>query len=330
MPDEITDLYYLKGLILKEQNKPILAIKAFEKCIELGESSSTVQFLNGTVDFRAFHELANVYMKLKDYDNAYRYCVETIKLKPDFLVPLYNIAHILKLKKTPLDEFKKNIESLFTDFPRDYTIIADLFYMEKYYETALEYIEKYEVEKELSENLKVFKVKCLIRTSKFNECIKYIDTIYRKSLYYFQISMYKVICFIIINKYDLALFTVNQFNDSNLSNYNKKVVQVYKELLNLFINRSISVLSEDENNKDYTETIFEICDLFLINKEFEKFEKALSLFNLISDKSVLLQLGKLYYKYGYVDMAKKEIIRSVKMFEVIDAEGLDILKLGLS
>ncbi|MCY6482742.1 glycosyltransferase [Clostridium aestuarii] len=325
-----TDLYYLKGLVLNEQNEPTLAIKAFEKCIELGESPPELKSIYGVGNFRSFYELAQIYLKLKDYDTAYKYCIETIRAKPDFLVPLYNIAHILKMEKTPIDEFKSKIESFFTDFPREYPIVAEVFYMEEYYETALEYIEKYETEKELSENLKIFKVKCLVRSSKFDECIKYINTIHEDNLYYFQIMMYKVICFININKYDLALFTVNQFSDGNLSDYNKKVLQVYKQFVNMFVNEKNSVLSEDENEKGFTAPIFDICEILLVNKQLDKFEKALNLLNLISDKSVLLQLGKLYYKQGYNDMAKKEIIRSIKLFDMFDIEALDILKIGLN
>ncbi|EET87312.1 glycosyl transferase, family 2, partial [Clostridium carboxidivorans P7] len=43
-------------------------------------------------------------------------------------------------------------------------------------------------------------------------------------------------------------------------------------------------------------------------------------------KFVLLELGKIYYKYGYKDMAKKEIMRSIKLFEIIDKQGADILQ----
>ncbi|MCW6108259.1 hypothetical protein [Clostridium sporogenes] len=77
---------------------------------------------------------------------------------------------------------------------------------------------------------------------------------------------------------------------------------------------------------DFTPVIMQICEVMLINKEFNKFEKSLNLLNLISDQSVLLNLGKLYFKYGYKEMAKREIIRSIKMFEVIDKEGANILE----
>ncbi|MGO5067005.1 glycosyltransferase [Clostridium sporogenes] len=323
---DFTDLYYLKGIILEDKNSPILAIKAFEKCIELGEPPLVLKSIYGVGGFRPRYELSTIYMNLKDYDTAYKYSVETIKSKPDFLVPLYNICHILKEKKFNVEDMKKILENFFTDFPREYPIIADLFYMEGYYDTALEYINKSEKAGTLSDDLKIFKVKSLLYSCKINECIEYIDTIEEKNLYYFQIMMYKALCFIIKDKYDLAIVSINQFNKSNLSEYNKTTLKVYKEMMNLFTNKNINVLSEDKAMLDFTPIILQICEFMLINKEFNKFEKALNLLNLISDQSVLLNLGKLYFKYNYEEMAKKEIIRSIKMFEVIDKEGINILE----
>ncbi len=117
--------------------------------------------------------------------------------------------------------------------------------------------------------------------------------------------MYKSLCFIIKDKYDLALVSINQFNKSNLSEYNRTTLKVYKEMLNLFTNKNTNVLSEDKTMLDFTPAILQICEVMLINKEFNKFEKTLNLLNLISDQSVLLNLGKLYFKYDYKEMAKK-------------------------
>lgn len=324
---QCTDLYYFKGLILGIQDKPTLAIKAFEKCIEMGATPLIFKFIYGTDGFKATYELAQIYMKLKDYDTAYDYCVQTINLKPDYLVPLYNIAHILKEKQIPLDEFKRSIEKFSTDFPREYLIAADLFYMEGYYETALEYINRYEIETDIPEKLKFFKIKCLIRSSKFDECTEYTKNIFQDNLYYFQAMMYKIICYIIMNKYELALKVISGFNENKLLDHNKKVFQVYRQFFNIVTDKPTSILSEDENETVYTSIIFEICEIILINKKLDKFEKSLNLLNLISDKSVLLQLGKLYNKHGYIDMAKKEIINSIKLFGVIDREALEILKI---
>lgn len=322
---EFTDLHYLKGLIFKEQNKPTLEIKALEKCIEMGEPPSTLKFLYGTGGFRALYELANVYMRYKDYDSAYSLYVETIKQKPDFLAPLYNIMRILKEKRTPIEEFKRTIEGFFTDFPRAYPVIADLFFNEGYFNTAIEYIEKCEMAYDLPESLTFFKYKCLVRTEKFAQCIK-ADYNLKNNPYYLQLSMYRIISLIMSDKYDMAYDAIMQFDDSSFPDNDRKMLQVYKQLANLFTDKPTSVLSEDESERHYTSAIFEICEMFLVNKQFDKFEKALNLFNLISDKTVLLQLGKLYYKYGFANLAKDEIIRSVKLFETIDGEGIDILK----
>jgi hypothetical protein len=138
-------------------------------------------------------------------------------------------------------------------------------------------------------------------------------------------SMYKVISALLTDKYDYARSIINSFKDSTIPSYSKKMLQVYEQLIKLFLGQQTEVLSEDENEKEYTSIIFEICEILLMNKRFDEFEISLNLLNLISDKSVLLILGKLYFKHGYIEMAKKEIIRSIKEFEVYDTEGLGIL-----
>jgi hypothetical protein len=129
-----------------------------------------------------------------------------------------------------------------------------------------------------------------------------------------------------MNKFEEALAIVSKFNASSLSQYDNKRLQVYSELIKLYKKEAAEILSENEEEKDYTEIIFEILEIFLVNQRFDEFEVALNMLNLISDKAVLLMLGKLYFKYGYKDMARKEIVRSIKEFEVFDSEGLEILR----
>lgn len=320
-----TDLHFLKASIYQASNRTTLAIKALEKCIELGEPPSELKFLYGTGGFKALYELANIYMKAKDYDAAYKYYIEAIRSKRDFIVPVYHIAHILKEEKTPIEPFKKTIENFFADYPKAYSIIADIFYTEGYYETVLEYIKKDEEGGISSENILILKAKALVMAGAFKQCVD-MEAFNEESSGYFNISMYKVISALLTDKQDYALSIVNSFKDKNLPSYNKKKLQIYEQLIKLFTKEATEVLSEDENEREYTAIIFEICEILLINKKFDEFESALNLLNLISDKSVLLVLGKLYYKYGFIEMAKKEIIRSIKEFEVYDAEGMDILR----
>ena len=171
----------------------------------------------------------------------------------------------------------------------------------------------------------MLKAKCLIRTNAFDECIN-MNTIDENSSFYLHFSMYKVLSCILSNKHDYALSIVRNFKEDTLSEYNKKLLKVYSELIKLFTKEPTEMLSEDENEKDYIIIILEICEILLINNKFDELRIAVNLLNLINNKFALLYLGKLYNNYGYIDIAKKEIIRSIKEFEIYDSEGLDILK----
>jgi len=77
---------------------------------------------------------------------------------------------------------------------------------------------------------------------------------------------------------------------------------------------------------EYVDNVFEILEMLLEKKEYVIFEKAVRLLNTVNDRSILLKLGKLYYKYGFKEMAKNELMKSIKFFDVIDKEGFRILE----
>ena len=76
----------------------------------------------------------------------------------------------------------------------------------------------------------------------------------------------------------------------------------------------------------YEKAIFGLLEVLLRAGRTKGFQKALLLLNLITDDTVLLSLGKLYYKYGYYSLAYKELEHSVKLTGKIDGEGIKIMK----
>lgn len=319
-----TDFYYLKAAIFGNTHRPTLQIKTLEKCIEMGEAPSELKFIYGSGSFKAYYELANAYMKLNDYDAAFNYYMETIKSKPDFVTPLYDVAKILKEKNVSIDESKKLVEKFFDSSPKAYNIIADLFYSIGYYKTALEYIEKCQQLGISTDDIMILKMKCLARVGAFHECINMSD-INEKNPLYINFSMYRVISRLLTDRGDVAASLLCYLNKDNLSDYDRKIIEVYTELVKLFNGEPTTVLSKDENDKDYINIILEICEILLINNKFDELKIGVNLLNLIENKSALLYLGKLYYKYGYIDIAKKEILRSIKEFEIYDSEALSII-----
>ncbi|SHK10507.1 Glycosyltransferase involved in cell wall bisynthesis [Clostridium cavendishii DSM 21758] len=321
-----TDLYFYKALIYNEMDRPTLQIRELEKCIELGEPPSDLRFIYGVGSFRARYELGNVYMKLKDYDTAYKYYIEAIELKEDYIDALYKIAYILRIKNTPLKEYKEIIENFFTKSIKDsYGIIADIFYTVGEYPTTLEYIKKSEKEGISTENNIILKAICLIRSGRFEEYLN-INDVDENNNKYVVLSMYKILSALVINKYDYAITMLKRFKESNLTGADKNILKVYNQLINLFTKQQTAIISESKNAIDLINIILDICEILLMNKKFDEFEIAVNLFNLIENDCALLLVGKLYYKYGYIDIAKKEILRSIKEFDVYDAEALDILK----
>lgn len=67
----------------------------------------------------------------------------------------------------------------------------------------------------------------------------------------------------------------------------------------------------------------------LLLKEFDIFEKLLGVLNYIINDGILIALSKLYYDLGYEKMAAQEVVRSIKKFNIIDIDCIDILKSGL-
>lgn len=321
-----TDLYFYEALIYKEMNRPTLQIQSLEKCIELGEPPSEFKFMYGVGSFKAYYELGNVYMKYKDYDKAYKYYLEAMSVKTDFIDPLFKISNILKEQNIQVDKSREIIEKFFPDDKKNYyPILIDIFYNIEEYSTALEYIKKYEAEGTVNENTFILKSRCLIKNGEFIENL-ILNDVDEKSPYYVIFSMYKVLSAVVLKRYNFALSLINKLDNYSLSIYDKKLVGVYSELIKLFTNQPRKILSQDENDKEYMNIILEILDILLINDKFDELKAAVNLLNLVNKKYALLYLGKLYYKHGYIDIAKKEILRSIKEFNVYDPEALDMLK----
>ncbi|URZ03242.1 tetratricopeptide repeat-containing glycosyltransferase family 2 protein [Clostridium felsineum] len=320
-----TDIYFLKAFAYEDTNRLTLAIKELKTCLEIGEPPSNLKLYYGSWSFKASYEIAKIYLTLKDYDEAYNYCIKTINSKSDFVEPVYIIGHILKEKSVPIEEFKNKIEGLFSDYPTAYFFIANIFYNEGYFNEALEYAEKCENSGFSSEQILDIKLKAMMKTGKFKECIE-ANYFTEDSILYFNSHMYKVLSYVLEEKLETAKNELNLFEGKEFKEYDKKEFQVYTQFVKLFMNEETEIISEDKKDTAYTDFIFDICEILLVNKLFDQFEKALNLFNLISDESVLLRLSKLYYKYGFKSLAKKEALRSIKEFELFDNEILDILR----
>ncbi|QAA30594.1 glycosyltransferase [Clostridium manihotivorum] len=323
---ECTDLYFLKAENYKILGKPTLQIKALEKCIELGEPPANLKFFDGTGGVKAFNELGNIYYELRDFETAYNYYIEALKADTSFIDPIYNIVHILKLENKSISEIKTIVESFFDVSCESYILMADLFFKEGDYNTALEYLNKCN-DDSLEERVNVLKARCFIRIGGFEDCIA-LTEINKKEPAYIEFFFSKFISYILLERYNDAYKLLKEIKKEEKTRESyKRRIDIYEQLIKLFIKEPTTILSRDENEHEYLDIVMEICEIMLINKRYDELSIAVNLGNLVSNRSMLLSLGKLYYRNGYLELAKKEILRSIKEFDIYDSGGLDILKI---
>ncbi|EQB89619.1 hypothetical protein M918_19700 [Clostridium sp. BL8] len=215
---------------------------------------------------------------------------------------------------------------LVTSYPSPKLILIDLFYNEGYYQVALDYILEYEKEYELTEKLLLLKAKALIISKDFASVIT-LDSNNKKFSSNVHLKFYKIISLILMDALEAAKNLINTLELESLDNISVKVFNVYLQFINLLTETSVMQISEIENESDYMSIIIEILDILLFTDELDKLKIAVNLLNLINNKFALLELGKLYYKHGYMEVAKNELLRSIKEFGIYDTESLDILKL---
>lgn len=318
-----TDLEFIKASLNYKLGNYLNAIKSFKKCISLGEPPLHLSFIVGVGSYRPNFALSQIYFELEDYNNAYYYSIETLKSKPDFLVPLYTISRILAKEKYTSNEIRSKLENFFGKNLNGfaYITLADIFFSLKKYDIAYDYLKK--AEKNLGENEKLFyfKGKCLLNLKKYKEAIKCFNKI-RKGKYYELATYEKILCNILSNNFNNAV----KLLISSKKFCNSKTIEIYTALSKILQDKKCYPISNNyEESKEYVDLIFILLEKLLIASTPEIFEKSLQLLNLIECDEVLLKLAKLYYYNGYYNLSYQEFIRSIKIFNKIDIEGLKMM-----
>ncbi|WP_168198299.1 TPR domain-containing glycosyltransferase [Crassaminicella thermophila] len=321
---KFTDLEYLRACLFHRQKKYSLAIKGFKKCIEMGEPPLEQYNINDVGGYRAYYALGEIYSELGDYDEAYNYYIETIKAKPTFHMPLYNIAKILIKKEKDINVVKTKLERFFGDNLNAgaYIKLGDIFFGMEKYDIALEYFLKGQEILKTDQNIYYYIGMSELYLKNYQEAYQWFEKI--KEGKYYEEAIYKMIlCEILSNNFENA----KKLLHITKKNKNEYMYTVYKSFKNLVGDKDCEIISDDqEESKIFADIIFILLNILIKVATPEIFEKSLKLLNLINDDEVLLRLAKLYYNNGYYNLAYQEFIRSIKMFNKIDQEGLEMMK----
>ncbi|AOT69321.1 DNRLRE domain-containing protein [Geosporobacter ferrireducens] len=324
---DFTDLVFIQGSLLCKQGKTTLAIKLLHQCMKMGEAPLHMNCMAGVESYRALHLLSQIYYELDDYEEAYHYCLKALHTNPRYMEPLYTMVKILSGKQRDIGDIKAKIESfLGTNLDgRDYMILGDIFFTEEKYTVAYAYFSKAEVFIKNHEKILYGKGMCQLCLKQYNEAYKYFEEI-RDGEIYEEAVYRRALCKILSGQMDQAVQALGVLRNPE-NNHKRMVYYVLKDLLD---EKTVMPIADDKKeSEEFLEIVFTLLDILIQAASPEVFEKSLQLLNLIEHDEVLLRLAKLYYKHRFYNMAYQEFLRSIKIFDKIDLEGLAMMKRAL-
>ena len=318
-----SDLHYIKGMILFDKRLYSQAIDEFSSCVDLGVAPPQLLYVKDASPLKSYDMISRCYHKLNNCSKAFEFAAKAIATNPKYVLPFYNCVKIMVDDNLSVDNIESILLSFFDNIKENSSLISNIFYMSKLYNLSLKYLNIHEDNFQLSEENIILKIKLLLKLDKLDESIYYIDLISPDSINFFTSCKLKSILYLLKHENVLAMKTIHHFSVASTT-YQQKVITVLREASNLLLHKKGSPIC-DTKDEIISDIIFEILEFFLCTHKFDEFEKLLELLNLIDDSSVLLRLAKLYYEYGYKNMAKKEILNSIKNFDLIDKDSLELL-----
>lgn len=318
-----TDLEYMKGIIQKVSGKPMYALRHFKKCLEMGEAPNYYNVLIGAGTYKAHYMLGETYFYLEDYESAIESYGNSLKENHEYRNGIPNLIKSLLKSELSQKVLENRIEDIrkYADNKFD-SMVFDLLIQEKYYELADKYIHKHEKAYGVSAYSRYHRGLCQLYLGKFTKAGKIMGQVKKDKEYLIDAACWQALCSIIDNNFEEAdeLLAGRKIDSENTR---VKVFAVFKTLIQT---SNVEVLCDEEVEAEkFTNIIFEILKVLLITRKFDIFEKALGMLNSVSDKSVLLKLAKIYYKEGCYGLSNQELVRSIKLFDLIDFEGAEML-----
>jgi glycosyltransferase involved in cell wall biosynthesis len=319
---DFTELEYFRALIYYTQKKYTLAIRHFENCIKMGESSLYFTMIEGVGSYRTHFMLGEIFYYMEDYETALNHYKKSVETNSEFTPSI--IKSIMSLCKRGLDNksLQVSIDELKPyDKKLSYLLIFEILIQEKYYELTLDYIKKLEKKQGPSSGIIYYKGLCKLMLKKYKNSFTIMNSIKCDPEYGTRALSIQIFTKIL----EKDFLQVSKIFDTLKPNEDK-LIKVYQSLSHLLEKNESLLLSDNENDsRDYSVIIFDLLRILIDLNEFTIFERALALLNSINDKTVLLKLAKLYYSKGCFSLAYQEFMRSIKTFDLLDTEGAEML-----
>ncbi len=319
------DYEYLRGQIYKSHKQYSLAIESFEKCISSGSAPLSLTFLSDTEGFRSLVELGRIYFLQDDFVKALSFYLKAIGLKNNHYELIYKIGELYNKIYADKNMVGTGLENLFADgyYINNVLVIVDILLKERLYEQASDYFKRIQEPKTYIDDIHYVKGRILFYQKDYENAFdEFVSVIKSSNKHHLlpEIKIrsleYGVICNLVSKEKGLlgcGIERVNPLLDTLQDEEEKQVLLSFMEKTEVSFKDSAKP------------SIYRILSEILQISEFELFEQSLQILNQIDSNEVLLDLANIYYASGYKDLAIKNILRSIKELDIINATAVQIL-----
>jgi len=313
---KFTDLEFLRGNLLMREEKYLPAIASFKKCLKMGEAPDMLSYIVGAGSFKAQLCLSSISQKLGDTKLSMRYCKMAIKNNPRYRHAYSQMYGLLFEKGVSPLAIAKKLRRYACEMEEADTcvMLSDVFYLARQYRLALIYAKR--AAKSSDEATpRYYEGVCHVYLKQYKKAVSCFKRV-SGSQYAEKAAYLSRLCACFDSQIHLRpqAFEGPYF----------KVLAAFEKIAS---EEHAEVLAEDEEaSKPYLKPIFDLLDLLLKTENFDLFDQARQLLNLITDESVLMGLGKLYYNNLLYKFALEELTRSIKLTGKTDPEALQMMK----
>lgn len=328
---ECTDYEFVRANIYFKCRRYTLAVASLEKCLKMGNSPPSLEFISGCGTYKAAFLLGDIYSQLEDYEKAFYYFSMALSAKPDMYVALYGAGHALGRLCRSKDDAAERLFAFFADprYPPNIIVGTDILIGEGLCQQALRVLELRPGQEEYACEYAYLaaKAKCLL--GHHEESLRLLDTVIdsdgtagliltgvRSScaqLYFVNGLM--------LNKTDIAEHGLHLATEM-CSLYEQNACRL---LYGVFTDTAPAEQIFEDGGASELETMLSIFNIILRLKDFQLFQKLMRAFNYIDREDLLLKIARLFWDNDYKDMAASFVLRSVRELDVIDETGASIL-----
>ncbi len=311
---DFTDLEFIRGILWLQKERYLAAIRSFQKCLKMGDPPLLIANIPGVGTHKAAHMLFQIHHNLGDPQGALRYARIALRFQPTNAEVLSRLAGLL-LESLPPEAVAKKLIRYLPRGSDKYLLLSDVFYGHRRWETALQFARKAAKRSGNAETSAYYQGVCLFYLKRYNEACIIFDQL-AGSKYENRASFLGSLC---------ALFDADAV--ITLPRGENEYFCVLERFEALMADNNPSPLAADAaSSKLYIAPIMGLLDILLKTEHVEEFDKARRLLNLVTDDTVLMQLGKLYFRNGFLKPAYRELERSIKLVGKTDSEALRMMK----